>query len=666
MSDLSISLGVTGKDAVLGAFSQVSSAGKQMGETFGSIAGKLAGLAAGYVSITAAIGAFHSAMEEGGRLADFSDQTGIAVGKLVLLERAFENNGLAADDLGKVINKMQKFLISAGEAGTTSAEQLHKIGLFSSDLLQLSPDEQFQKIAQTVAGIQDPALKASVSMEIFGKSGGKLMALFKDMPGEIAQAKNEVGTYADIMDKNAKTFDALGDGITEIGHKLMEFAAGALTNVGGGLKEFIDLIKNFDAAGFGKKVTSDISSPIQAIADSIVEGKFKQAFEVAYELVKLQGMKMGNTLMAAFDAAVAGIYTLFSESFGEDSKIPLLLKQSFRTVSLFITKEILEALANVVSAIPGIGKEFAEGLTAKAQLAGNMIANSFNVIKNVAGEAGKQFENATAKAFDTAQNVYKISDGYFDISTQQEKVQVLSEKIKSDHESMVTLTAAIAANGKKFEESIVGSEVSFSKFKSKGGEAGSLAEMSGLNVPEKTFAATGLGPIDTPQQFSTKIVSGTPSTSTKDRTIWDQAKELLSSQDWANNRLSISAGSTTGISNAIQTRAEQKASSNMSYYTGGDSNASFGQATQDLASKLWNDTSGLSKMDATKQAEQMMSEEVNKVKGPSGSSSSGGSGGGSSSAAAKDPVSEAMGGVKEIVKKIYEHIEKSLPQHALT
>jgi hypothetical protein len=269
MSDISVSLGVSGKDAVLGAFSQVGSAGKQMGETFGSIAGKLAGLAAGYLSVTATIGAFNGAMNEGGRLSDFSDQTGIAVEQLVLLERAFENNGLKADDLGKTINKMQKFIVAAGDSGSESAKKLHDLGLFSSDLLKLSPDEQFRKIAQTVAEIKDPALRAASSMEIFGKSGGKLMALFNDFDGAIAGAREEVGSYASVMGMSAREFDALGDKIQNgIGHKLTEFAAGALTNAVGGLQTFADAIARFDAAALGEKITRDLKAPLQAVADA--------------------------------------------------------------------------------------------------------------------------------------------------------------------------------------------------------------------------------------------------------------------------------------------------------------------------------------------------------------------------------------------------------------
>jgi len=662
MSDVSVSLGVTGKDAVLGAFSSVSNAGKQMGESFGSVVGKLAGLAAGFVTVSSTISAFHGAMEEGGRLADFSDQTGITVGKLVLLERAFENNGLAADDMGKVVNKMQKFLVEAGDSGSAASEKLHRIGLFSSELLKLSPDEQFQKIAKTIAEIQDPADRAATSMEIFGKSGGKLMALFKDMPAELDQAKSEVGNYADIMNKNAKLFDNLGDGITEIGHKLMEFAAGALSNVGDGLKEFVDIIKNFDAAGFGQKVTADIAKPIKAIADSLVDGNFKQALEVAYEMVKLQGMKMGNEFYRVFTSAVAGVTSFLQGVFNPDSYLLEYIKTAFSLVGNFITRALQNGLIGMLDGIPMFSK-VVDSLKYKLETTNREISNQQNALSTGWDVAAGELKKVTENAIETTKSVYATAAGYFDIATQQEKVQSMSEKIVSDHETMVALTATIAANGKKFEESIVGADQSFASFKAKGGESGALSEMSGLKIPEKSFTATGLGPIDIPQPFDTKTDRGTSSTTSDRNYLADVMKNLLKPSDYVaanGNRRSWDA-----IQQTIGIRAEQQTAKDLSYYTGGDANASRQQAIDDLFRKYQDDMGG-NRAENRKKAEDdfnaLMNDKLQGVDANGNATGPGSSGGASGSAKPADPFS----GISSDVKSILDFIKGALPQSALT
>ena len=624
MADVIVSLATSGKQEVTNDFKAVENAGKQMGETFGSIAGKLAGLAAGYLSVTATIGAFNGAMNEGGRLSDFSDQTGIAVDKLVLLERAFENNGLKADDLGKTINKMQKFLVEAGDSGSESADKLHKLGLFSSELLQLSPDEQFRKIAETVAAIQDPALRAATSMEIFGKSGGKLMALFSDLPGQVAQASNEVGSYASIMEKNARAFDMMGDGITAIGHKLVEFAAGALSNVGGGLEVFINALKNFDAAGFGQKVTSDLKAPIQALADSLLDGNFKQALEVAYELAKLQGMKMGNEISRLLQASFASVGTFAFQVFAPDGPIWTTLWNGTKNAGTFIAKTFQEAFLQAGSAahawvnlaisamkmdLPGVIAGFSEL---------QLIHEQF---KPQADKAAKSWESIARSSLEAGKASYDAAGNFFDVASQQEKVQSMSEKIVADHEAMASLTATIAANGKKYEQSLVGVSESFGKWKAKGGEAGSLAEMAGLSVPEKVFKGTGLGPIDVPEPFSTKMVHGTMSTGRATDTLKDAMGRLLRPEDYMSyGGVGNQGGKATWdqIQMRMDTRAEQQVQSDLSSYTGGDSRASKSQAIDDLFNKYQRDGvgDGGSRADLRKRAERDFEDLVKKQKGP--------------------------------------------------
>jgi hypothetical protein len=664
MSDVSVSLGVTGKDAVLGAFSEVGAAGQKMGETFGSIAGKLAGLAAGYVSITATIGAFHGAMEKGGQLADFSDQTGIAVDKLVLLERAFENNGMKAEDLGSVINKMQKAIAAAGVEGSEAADKLGSIGIKVSDLKAMTPDQQFETIAKAIAGIEDPGTRAALTMEVFGKSGGKLLPFFKDFDGAIKQAQGEVGGFAKVMGENAVKFDYLGDGIAAIGRKLMEFAAGALVNIQGGLKEFVDLIKNFDAAGFGQKVTNDIAAPLKAIADSLVDGNFKQALSLATELVTLEAMKMGNEFYKIFTASVAGVGSFIQGVFAPDSYTLNYIQTAFSLVGNFITKALQMGIIGMLDGIPMFSSAV-ESMKYKLETTNREIAQQQNTLATgwevAASELGKVSENAMS----TAGSVYKMSDGYFDVASQQEKVQTKSEKIVSEHESMVKLTAQIATNGKKYEESLVGVSQSFASFKAKGGEAGSLAEMAGLKMPAMNFEATGLGPIDTPEPFGTSHRGGVSRALTPEQAMAEAMKTLLRPEDYV-QATTGNRSSWDQIQQRMETRASQSVQSDLSSYTGGDSRASRQQSIDDLFSKYVKESVSGSRAELRKRAEDDFNKLVNdKLKNAKGEGP-GGTGPGSEGKAKKSPQEEqnsTLATIMDFVKKIHDN---KLPVYALS
>ena len=67
--------------------------------------------------------------------------------------------------------------------GSAAADKIGRLGLKVSDLQAMTPDQQFETIAKAIAKIQDPTERAGAAMEIFGKSGGKTLALFADFDG---------------------------------------------------------------------------------------------------------------------------------------------------------------------------------------------------------------------------------------------------------------------------------------------------------------------------------------------------------------------------------------------------------------------------------------------------------------------------------------------------
>ena len=119
--------------------------GKKGESGFGKIAVGAALAVAGTAAIDAAfavaqktVKSFGDALDMGGRLEDLSDRTGVAVDKVMLLERAFQNTGVGADSLGPIINKMQKAIVDAGDGTSAAADAFTKLGLPLSELQKRS------------------------------------------------------------------------------------------------------------------------------------------------------------------------------------------------------------------------------------------------------------------------------------------------------------------------------------------------------------------------------------------------------------------------------------------------------------------------------------------------------------------------------------------------
>ena len=104
---------------------------------------------------------------------------------------------------------MQKAIVDAGDGSTAAADAFTKLGIPLSSLQNLSPDQQLQAIGKAVASIPDPAERAAVSMDIFGKSGCALNEVFANMGGEIATAKSQLGSLPDVMKAGAAQFDKI-------------------------------------------------------------------------------------------------------------------------------------------------------------------------------------------------------------------------------------------------------------------------------------------------------------------------------------------------------------------------------------------------------------------------------------------------------------------------
>lgn len=675
MSDVSVSIGVTGKDAVLGAFSEVGAAGQKMGETFGSIAGKLSGLAAGYVSISGAIHAFNSVMEKGGQLADFSDQTGIAAGKLVILQRAFENNGMHAEDLGGIINKMQKTLVAAGDEGSAAADKIGRLGLRVSDLQAMTPDQQFETIAKAIAKIQDPTERAGAAMEIFGKSGGKTLALFSDFEGQVSQAASEVGSFAAEMENNARAFDSIGDGIGAIGEKLTEFTAGLLDDSIPAMTTLVDYFKSVDATAFGKSFSEALSTGID-IALSVFTNPGNLFLAFGDSLV-LALKSAGNALMDGIAYAFTWAKNYASEiipGYGD------LMKSTFNaaigSVISFFSGKLADIFADLAVLIPGtLGKsigEVADRLKSSSQEAADIanvgLADAWGKISSAAEKATEQTKmqsedwfNAAGSAADLKEHLQIAADSGAGVRNAMQESVDKAKEITAEASAWEKATNQMADN-------FSGATQSFKKF-SKGDTAtAGLSAQSGLIIPQGDVGpVAGIGDIR---------ASAAANRAARESAQSGRAfnPEQAGKQAW-NNLMQqsdyVGANNTRRANEAIQAtfenRAMNKTAADFSAWTSGaynpNANSNRDTTIQDMASRLWKDTSGMSMLDAKKEAERLYNEQLNKNMGkdPQGEGTSSGY-----DNKKKSPQEEQNSSLSEILKILKNINDNKLPVYALS
>jgi hypothetical protein len=626
MSDVSVSLGITGKEAVTGAFNDVAKAGEAMSKALMEHTKKLAEMFIGWESVKKGAELFMATLEEGGRLTNFSDQTGIATDKLVLLERAFQNNGLEAESLGGIINKMQKFLVEAGESTSEAAYHIGQLGLNFDQLQKLTPDQQCEAIGKAISSIPDSSERAAAAMGIFGKSGGKLMTFFKEFDTSIQEAGDQVGSYSTIMGMSAADFEKLGDTIKNgIGHKLIEFTAGALTNAIGGLQELSDKIAHFDAAKFGKEITDGLGAPLLQIAKDLTSGRFKDAFELAYEMVKLQAMKMGNELSRGLQAAWAYIAAFAGDVFSDSGPIMVSIGNMTQQAGSLIVKTFKEAFLEAGSAahawvnlavsamkmdLPGVLAGLAE------------LKNIHNQLTPAAERTAKSWSEIAADSMQAGETAYNASGNYFDIADQQKKIADLT---KDQLEHQKKLTEGKEAEAKASEKTEKSAKSTVSSLKE--GAAAVAAANASSGSPHWTAKPQ---PIIEAAQVSTGLYKNTANLGLDMQQSLAASSMRITSQLGAQFDPGIRAAQAAGDWEGAALLERKKAEKQQELQERGLKVATYEQA-------------GMSRAAANAEVDQ---ERASKA----------------SSGSAKDPVSE----VGLTVKDILTFIKSALPQHALT
>lgn len=152
------------------------SAAKMIGTAIGAIGGAFAALGikqAGAIDKTAKLAA----------------SLGVSLKEFQAMSLVADEAGVSQDALAVAFTKTQKALIDAAEGSKQSASAFAQLGLNTKELLQLTPDQQFSKIAEALSQIENPTQRTALALDIFGKSGRDIINMLGDYSGKIQEAR---------------------------------------------------------------------------------------------------------------------------------------------------------------------------------------------------------------------------------------------------------------------------------------------------------------------------------------------------------------------------------------------------------------------------------------------------------------------------------------------
>lgn len=263
---------------------------------------KLAGSAAVLAGATVAAQQFYKALDFGGQLADETAQTGVAVDKLMELQFAFELAGMTAKDVQPALAKLQKNIAEAATGSAQATEKFSIMGVALDEIGGLSADEQLMKIGDAINKIENPTQRAAMAMDIFGKSGGKLLTFFSDMGMQGVQ--NALGKQSTVMLENAGVFARTADAMNIAGVKIRGFFVGLAENTAPQLITLVDKLEKLDLTGVGESLGNGIAIAVELLGRMM--DKLKPFLDMSEKLGKTQSTYGGQAFMGMGGMGGAG------------------------------------------------------------------------------------------------------------------------------------------------------------------------------------------------------------------------------------------------------------------------------------------------------------------------------------------------------------------------
>lgn len=193
MANANLTMGVKGIDKTGAAFTSIRNRAKATGAQIRSIMGGAIAAAGAYLSLRSIKGA----VDELGKLSDLAMKSGTSVDELTKSATAFQVAGLnlPVETLAKSFQYLQK---QTGEGGL----------------------DNFYKVAESIAAIEDPAERGAALVKNFGRAGLELQPLVEGG----AEAIEKMRTLTDLMPGVSQAAANAGD---EAADSLTIFGTGA-------------------------------------------------------------------------------------------------------------------------------------------------------------------------------------------------------------------------------------------------------------------------------------------------------------------------------------------------------------------------------------------------------------------------------------------------------
>ena len=266
-----------------------------------------AAMAAAGAAVTASL--VKTGLQSVDSLAKTADKLGITTESLAQMRFAAEQTGVEVNKFDTALQRFTRRLGDAAAGSGPAVKAFDRLGLSAQELVKLSPDQAFLKVADAMQDVGNQTEKVSVAFKLFDSEGVGLvntLDLGSEGLAELAAQADAAGLSIsrieaakieeanDAINRAAKVFEGFSSQlavqfapvIEDIANKMFSFGTGAVDSAGAANKAFEVIAKG---AGFVGDAIRGIEIAVKAVGVGL------QTFYVAQ-------LKLLNNFVKALDA----------------------------------------------------------------------------------------------------------------------------------------------------------------------------------------------------------------------------------------------------------------------------------------------------------------------------------------------------------------------------
>lgn len=287
------------------------------GNKLKGLAGPIAAAVGGLLAFGKVISGVSQAFEKMDEAAKKALSLGIGAQDLMGLQHAAELSGLSGEKFLTTMQKMQKGIGEAVAGFGTAAPALRRVGVDLDQLATMAPKEQFLAISDAIAGIENPAERSAVAIQIFGRSGMDLIAMMQQGSGAIREQADEIVNLQgkldaadfDRIEANNDAWTRFSKAVEGVWNQLASLLAPVLTTIANiltaivstiarAIQGFRDMIETltFGLIKFEKYEEAQKKSSEAGLAKLEQERKAAEEAAKAREELEKRGVKLAESL----------------------------------------------------------------------------------------------------------------------------------------------------------------------------------------------------------------------------------------------------------------------------------------------------------------------------------------------------------------------------------